>query len=78
MNNNDTGGRIIENNGFEFIIQGIGYIKTLDDIKNITVKITPNGIPVRVKDIARVELVPMNRRGMADLNGLGEVVDKRY
>ncbi|ACO04178.1 MAG TPA: CusA/CzcA family heavy metal efflux RND transporter [Persephonella sp.] len=74
MNNNDTGGRIIESNGFEFIIQGIGYIKTLDDIKDITVKITPNGIPVRIKDIARVELVPMNRRGMADLNGLGEVV----
>lgn len=73
-NNNDTGGRIIEKNGFEFIIQGLGYIKKLDDIKNITIKIDKNAIPIRIKDIADVELVPMGRRGLADLNGLGEVV----
>ncbi|EDP72885.1 efflux RND transporter permease subunit, partial [Hydrogenivirga sp. 128-5-R1-1] len=74
QNNNDTGGRIIEHNGFEYIIQGLGYIKNLEDIKNITIKTDKNGIPVRIKDVAKVELVPMGRRGLADLNGLGEVV----
>ena len=73
-NNNDTGGRIIEYNGFEYIIQGLGYIKNLEEIRNITIKTDKNGIPIRIKDIARVELVPMQRRGVADLNGLGEVV----
>ena len=74
MNNNDTGGRLIEINGFEFIIQGLGYLKNLKEIENITIKTDKNGIPIRIKDIGRVELVPMNRRGMADLNGLGETV----
>jgi len=73
-NNNDTGGRTIEINGFEFIIQGKGYVQSLEDIRNITIKTDKRGIPIRIKDVARVEIVPMNRRGMADLNGLGEVV----
>ena len=73
-NNNDTGGRTIEINGFEFIIQGKGYVQSLEDIRNITIKTDKRGIPIRVKDVARVEVVPMNRRGMVDLNGLGEVV----
>ncbi|WP_297454517.1 CusA/CzcA family heavy metal efflux RND transporter [Persephonella sp.] len=74
QNNNDTGGRIIEHNGFEYIIQGSGYIKSLNEIKNITIRTDKNGIPIRIGDIAKVELVPMQRRGLADLNGLGEVV----
>ncbi len=73
-NNNDTGGRTIEINGFEFIIQGKGYVQSLQDIRNITIKTDKRAVPIRVKDIAKVEIVPMNRRGMADLNGLGEVV----
>ena len=73
-NNNDVGGRTIERNGFEFIIQGNGYIKGIEDIKNITIKTDEKGFPVKVKDIGKVEPVPMNRRGVADLNGLGEVV----
>ncbi|WP_297473682.1 CusA/CzcA family heavy metal efflux RND transporter [Persephonella sp.] len=72
--NNDTGGRIIEKNGFEFIIQGLGYLKNLEDIKNTAVKTLEDGTPIRIKDLASVELVPMGRRGVADLNGLGEVV----
>ncbi|HHG74042.1 MAG TPA: efflux RND transporter permease subunit [Persephonella sp.] len=72
--NNDTGGRVIEKNGFEFIIQGLGYLKNLEDIKNTAVKTLEDGTPVRIKDLASVELVPMGRRGVADLNGLGEVV----
>ncbi len=73
-NNIDAGGGSIEKNGFEFIIQGLGYLKNIDEIKNITVKTDKNGIPIKIKDIAKVELVPMPRRGIADLNGLGEVV----
>ncbi|HIE58831.1 MAG TPA: efflux RND transporter permease subunit [Hydrogenothermaceae bacterium] len=73
-NNNDTGGRIIEHNGFEYIIQAKGYIQSLEDIKNITIKTDKNGIPIRIKDIALVEIVPMPRRGLVDLNGIGEVV----
>jgi len=73
-NNNDIGGRTIEKNGFEFIIQGLGYIKDINQIKNIPVKTDKNGIPIRIKDIAKVEIVPLNRRGLVDLNGLGEVV----
>ncbi|WP_457642987.1 efflux RND transporter permease subunit [Persephonella sp.] len=73
-NNNDVGGRIIEKNGFEFIIQGKGYFETLKDIENTVVITGKNGVPVRIKDIAKVEAVPTGRRGIAELNGLGEVV----
>ena len=72
-NNNDTGGRIIIENGFEWMIQAKGYVKDLDDIRNLV--ITSNaGTPLTIGDIARVELSPAPRRGMADLNGDGEVV----
>ncbi len=73
-NNNDVGGGTVEKNGFEFIIQGLGYLRNLDDIREITVKTLKDGTPLRIKDIATVQLVPMGRRGVADLNGLGEVV----
>ncbi|NPA52345.1 MAG: efflux RND transporter permease subunit [Aquificae bacterium] len=73
-NNNDTGGRIIEHNGFEYIIQGKGYIQNLEEIMNLTIKTDENGIPIRIKEIGKTELVPMPRRGIAELNGIGEVV----
>ncbi len=73
-NNIDVGGRSIEKNGFEFVIQGRGYLKSIEEIKNLTIKTDFNGIPIKIKDVARVEIVPMSRRGVADLNGLGEVV----
>ncbi|MEN8146175.1 MAG: CusA/CzcA family heavy metal efflux RND transporter [Campylobacterota bacterium] len=72
-NNNDTGGRIVIQNGYEWMVQAKGYIKDLDDIRSLVVT-TKDGVPLSVGDIARVELVPGNRRGMADLNGEGEVV----
>lgn len=72
-NNNDTGGRIVINNGFEWMVQAHGYIKGLDDLRNLVVN-SRGGIPLRLGDIARVESVPAARRGMADLNGEGEVV----
>lgn len=72
-NNNDTGGRIKIENGFEWIIEAKGYVKNLDDIRKLVVT-KQNGIPISIKDIAKVELVPSARRGVADLNGEGEVV----
>ena len=72
-NNNDTGGRIVIQNGYEWMVQAKGYLKDLDDIRTLAVT-TKDGVPLTIGDIARVELVPGNRRGMADLNGEGEVV----
>ena len=72
-NNNDTGGRIVVKNGFEWMVQAKGYIKNLDDIRKLVVT-TRGGVPVTLGDIGRVELTPAPRRGMADLNGEGEVV----
>ncbi len=72
-NNNDTGGRIVIQNGYEWMVQAKGYVKNLDDIRALRVATKAN-TPVTIGDIARVELVPAARRGMADLNGEGEVV----
>ncbi len=72
-NNNDTGGRIVVQNGFEWMVQAQGYIKNLDEIAKLVVT-TKNGVPVTLGDIGCVEMVPAARRGLADLNGQGEVV----
>ncbi|MCW8838311.1 MAG: CusA/CzcA family heavy metal efflux RND transporter [Thiovulaceae bacterium] len=72
-NNNDTGGRISIQNGFEWMIQAKGYLKGIDEINNLAVT-QKGGVPITLKDIARVELAPAPRRGIADLNGDGEVV----
>ena len=71
--NADKGGRLILENGFEHLITVQGYLKNIDDIENIIIK--RNGtIPLKIKDIAQVNLTSKNRRGMADLNGEGETV----
>lgn len=72
-NNNDTGGRIVIQNGYEWMIQAKGYVKTLDDIRSLVVT-SKAGVPVTIGDIAKVQLTPAARRGVADLNGEGEVV----
>ena len=72
-NNNDTGGRILIKNGFEWMIQAKGYVQNTKDIAKLVVT-TKNGVPITIGDIGRVELTPAPRRGMADLNGEGEVV----
>ena len=72
-NNNDTGGRIVIQNGFEWMVQAKGYIKDLNEIKSLVIK-TSDGVPLTLGDIGRVEKTPAARRGMADLNGEGEVV----
>ncbi|MEO6962940.1 MAG: efflux RND transporter permease subunit [Puia sp.] len=72
-NNNDVGGRKFEMSGMAYIIRGLGYIKNKEDIENIGIT-TNKGIPVRVKDIASVQLGGDERLGIFDENGEGEVV----
>jgi Cu(I)/Ag(I) efflux system membrane protein CusA/SilA len=70
--NADVGGRTVELSEFEYVIRGKGYIKSIDDLGNIVLK-TNNGSPVLLRDVARVELGPDERRGITELNGEGEV-----
>ncbi|RUM66215.1 MAG: CusA/CzcA family heavy metal efflux RND transporter, partial [Sulfurospirillum sp.] len=72
-NNNDQGGRVVLESGFEKIVQAHGYLKNIVEMEDITLK-TVAGHPVKVRDIATVNMVPASRRGMVDLNGEGEVV----
>jgi Cu(I)/Ag(I) efflux system membrane protein CusA/SilA len=72
--NSDVGGEVIEMAEMEFMIRGLGYIKSIDDIKNIPVKTDlQHGTVVRIGDIADVAIGPEMRRGLADLDGKGEV-----
>jgi Cu(I)/Ag(I) efflux system membrane protein CusA/SilA len=73
--NNDVGGEVIEMGEMEFMIRGLGYIKSIDDIRNIPLAIdTQSGTPVYIRDIADVAIGPLMRRGLAESNGEGEVV----
>lgn len=72
--NNDTGARSIELAGHEFLINVSGYIKKVEDIEKVVLGTKPNGVPIRISDIAHVHLGPNMRRGVADYNGKGEVV----
>ncbi|SIR56559.1 Cu(I)/Ag(I) efflux system membrane protein CusA/SilA [Mucilaginibacter lappiensis] len=72
-NNNDVGGRKFEMNGTGYIVRGLGYIKTLSDVENISVGVI-NTIPVKVKDIATVQMGGDERLGIFDQNGNGEAV----
>ncbi len=73
--NRDVGGRVIELAEREFMVRGRGYLRSVADIEDIVLKVDGGGrgTPVRVADIGRVELVPAERRGIAELNGEGEV-----
>ncbi|NGO55285.1 efflux RND transporter permease subunit [Allomesorhizobium camelthorni] len=70
--NMDVGGRTIELSEFEFMVRGRGYLKGVADLENIVLK-TERGVPLRLGDVARVEISPDERRGIAELNGEGEV-----
>ncbi len=71
--NNEVGARSMEMTGKEYLIRGRGYIQSIADIQNLAVAVGNNGTPIRVRDVARVELGPDMRRGIAELNGEGEV-----
>jgi Cu(I)/Ag(I) efflux system membrane protein CusA/SilA len=72
--NRDVGGRSIEMAGTEYMVRGRGYLRDSKDIGDLLVKVGAGGAPVRVRDVARVELVPDERRGLVEMNGEGEVV----
>ncbi len=70
--NLDVGGRVVELAEAEYAVRGRGYLRNAADIGDIVLK-ADAGIPVRIKDLARVEIGPDERRGVAELNGEGEV-----
>jgi len=70
--NADVGGRTVELAEFEYVIRGKGYIKSINDLGEIVLK-SSAGTPVKLRDVARVELGPDERRGLTELNGEGEV-----
>lgn len=74
--NRDVGGSSIEMTETEYLIRGRGYLRGLDDIGRIVLKAAANGdgTPVLLRDVARIHLGPAERRGIAELNGSGEVV----
>jgi copper/silver efflux system protein len=71
--NNDVGGRLVEMAETEYMVRGLGYIKSVEDLKSIPVAVDQNGTPIRLQDVANVQLGPELRRGLAELNGEGEV-----
>src|SRR5439155_25594593 len=73
MSNGDVGGKIFEVAATEYYVRGRGYIKSIADIENIPLKVV-NGTPVYVRQVGTVHLGPDLRRGVAELNGEGEVV----
>jgi copper/silver efflux system protein len=72
--NADVGARVIEMGGREYMIRGLGYLRSVDDIGNVAVGATMAGTPIRLSDVATIQIGPAPRRGAADLNGRGEVV----
>ncbi len=73
--NNDVGGRLLEMGEMEFMVRGLGYIKSADDLKNIAIGVSPKtGTPIYLKDVANIDIGPDLRRGVADWNGEGETV----
>ena len=72
--NNDVGGKLVEMGETEFMVRGLGYIKTLEDLRNIPLGINKGGTPILVRNIATIKTGPELRRGIADNNGTGEVV----
>jgi len=71
--NNEAGGSVIERAGAEYMVRVPGYLRTLQDFRDIPLRSQAGGIPVTVGDVARVQLAPEFRRGIAELNGEGEV-----
>lgn len=69
----DAGGRLVEMSEHEFMVRGRGYIRSVQDIERIPVGVSRHGTPVLIRDVAEVSLGPELRRGVAELDGKGEV-----
>ena len=72
--NNDVGGRVLEFGETEYMVKGVGYIKSLEDIEKVAIGVDTNGTPITVKQVANVHFGPDMRRGVLDLDGKGEAV----
>jgi Cu(I)/Ag(I) efflux system membrane protein CusA/SilA len=71
--NNDVGGKLVEMAETEYMVRGLGYLRSLEDLRTIPIGATPAGTPLRLQDVATVHLGPELRRGLVELNGEGEV-----
>jgi copper/silver efflux system protein len=74
MSNNDVGGRSIELSGTEYMVRGRGYVRSIKDLENISLGMGERGTPLLLRDVGQISLGPDMRRGLADLDGKGEVV----
>ncbi len=72
--NIDVGGRVVELAEKEFMVRGLGYVQDVQDLENIVLMTGPGGVPVLLKDVARISIGPEIRRGLAEWNGEGETV----
>ena len=72
--NRQVGGRLLDINGAEYMVRGLGYLKGIEDIEKVAVGRDKQGVPVLVRDIGKVQIGPDVRRGVAELDGQGEVV----
>jgi Cu(I)/Ag(I) efflux system membrane protein CusA/SilA len=71
--NQETGGSVLELGEAEYMVRASGYLQSLDDFRKIPLKTSEAGVPVRLGDVARIQIGPEMRRGIAELNGEGEV-----
>jgi copper/silver efflux system protein len=72
--NNETGGSVLELGEAEYAVRATGYLKNLDDFRNVPVGLGAGGIPVLLGEVARIQIGPEIRRGISELDGKGEVV----
>lgn len=72
--NDEVGGNVLELAGHEHMVRGRGYVKSKADLEVVPVKVSARGIPVYLKDVAEISIGPESRRGIAELDGKGEVV----
>ena len=72
--NQETGGSVIEMSEAEYMVRATGYVDALDDLQHIPLGVNEQGTPILLKDIAQIRVGPQMRRGVAELNGEGEVV----
>jgi Cu(I)/Ag(I) efflux system membrane protein CusA/SilA len=72
--NSDVGGKLLEMGETEFMVRGLGYIKSVEDIKKVVVSFDKKGTPILLKDIANIHIGPELRRGILEWNGEGEAV----
>ena len=73
-NNSASGGSVVELGRAEFMVRAKNYLKNLNDIRNISIAVDAQGVPVRLQDVAHIATGPEPRRGVTDLDGMGEAV----